>query len=167
MGETHPTFDHDDEHHRYARYREDLARVLPEHESGMMSAVLADPDTAMAESAVAGHVDRRAAQLLTDPDFPAWADTVTQVIGERRFLIRRLREWALLRSITTDEVWTADQVLGASDWFQREAVRIATSPTVLTLLADRGRTRRVRAAAARRIAPDRRRVAPNRGESTG
>ncbi len=140
----------DDEHQRYARYRRELTRVLPEHESDMISAVLGDPDKAMAQAAVVGHIDRRAAILLTEPGFHDWARTVAQTIGEREFVARRLREWALLRSISTGEEWTADQVRGASDWFQRKAVEIATSPTVLTLLAGQGRTRRVRAAAARR-----------------
>ncbi|WP_220135834.1 hypothetical protein [Nocardia gipuzkoensis] len=116
----------------------------------MISAVLGDPDKAMAQAAVVGHIDRRAAILLTEPGFHDWARTVAQTIGEREFVARRLREWALLRSISTGEEWTADQVRGASDWFQRKAVEIATSPTVLTLLAGQGRTRRVRAAAARR-----------------
>ncbi|BDT91330.1 MULTISPECIES: hypothetical protein [Nocardia] len=150
MSDLDPAFD-DDEHQRYARYRQELSRVLPESESDMVRVVLGDPDTAMAEAAVVGHLDRRATELLTAPAFPEWAHTIGQVIGEREFVVRRLREWALLRSIRTGEEWTADQVCGASDWFQRKAVDLTTSPAVLALLADKGRTRRVRAAAARRM----------------
>lgn len=151
MSDLDPAFD-DDEHQRYARYRQELSRVLPESESDMVRVVLGDPDTAMAEAAVVGHLDRRATELLTAPAFSDWAHTIGQVIGEREFVVRRLREWALLRSIRTGDEWTADQVCGASDWFQRKAVDLTTSPAVLALLADKGRTRRVRAAAARRMA---------------
>ncbi|MGY1946469.1 hypothetical protein [Nocardia asiatica] len=151
-GERDPAVDDDDGHQRYARYRQELAWVLPEGESGMIEVVLGDPDTAMAEAAVVEHLDRRATELLSASEFLDWAHTIGQVIGEREYLVRRLREWALLRSIRTGEAWTADQIRGASDWFQRKAVDLATSPAVLALLADQGRTRRVRAAAARRTA---------------
>ncbi|WP_455361751.1 hypothetical protein [Streptomyces sp. SYSU K21746] len=40
---------------------------------------------------------------------------------------------------------------GASDWFQRSAAAIVTSPEALKLLAERGRTRRVRNAASRQL----------------
>ncbi|MGK8488268.1 hypothetical protein [Nocardia asiatica] len=132
-GEMDPEVDDDDEHQRYARYRQELGRVLPEGESGMIEVVLGDPDTAMAEAAVVAHLDRRATELLDAPGFPDWAHAIGQVIGEREYLVRRLREWALLRSIRTGEEWTADQVRRASDWFQRKAVDLATSPAVLAL----------------------------------
>ncbi|WP_455361752.1 hypothetical protein [Streptomyces sp. SYSU K21746] len=53
----------------------------------------------MAASAVGRHLDRRAADLLTEPRFTAWAQTMTEVIADRDFLARRLREWTLLRTI--------------------------------------------------------------------
>jgi hypothetical protein len=46
---------------------------------------------------------------------------MTQVIADREFLTRRLREWTLLRAIATDDAWTAEDVVSASDWFQRKA----------------------------------------------
>ncbi|GAA4595938.1 hypothetical protein GCM10023194_66760 [Planotetraspora phitsanulokensis] len=142
----------DDEHQRFARYLQDLAQVREENEVDLVSVVLRDPDATMAQSAVVRHLDNRAARLLTDAGFPDWAHSMATVIGEREFLIRRLREWTLLRSITMGDPWTPEDLATASDWFQRNAAETLTSPAALTLLAGEGRTRRVRAAAGRRIA---------------
>jgi hypothetical protein len=142
----------DDEHQRFARYLQDLAQVRADNEADLVSVVLRDPDAAMAQSAVVRHLDYRAAQLLTDRGFPEWARTMATVIGEREFLTRRLREWTLLRSVTLGDPWAEEDLTAATDWFQRNAAQTVTSPAALTLLASEGRTRRVRAAASRRIA---------------
>ncbi|WP_330242963.1 MULTISPECIES: hypothetical protein [unclassified Streptomyces] len=107
----------------------------------------------MADSAVGRHLDRRAADLLTDPRFTAWAQNLTEVIADRDFLTRRLREWTLLRSIAQGKPWVAQELISASDWFQRVAAttQIVPSPEALMLLAERGRTRRVRDAASRQL----------------
>lgn len=118
-----------------------------------MAAVLRDQDTAMANSAVGRHLDRRAADLLTDGKFTAWAQTLTEVIADRDFLTLRLREWTLLRTIALGEPWTAEELTGATDWFQRmaAATQIAPSPEALRLLTERGRTRRVRNAVSQQL----------------
>ncbi|WP_280404336.1 hypothetical protein [Nocardia brasiliensis] len=139
------------EHLRYARYLNELAQTSAQTELATMGVVLEDPDTVMAESAIVHHIDRRAARLLTDEAFPDWAARVAEVIDGRAFVARRLREWILLRAVSTGQAWTAEEILDASDWFQRSAAEIISCPPVRALLADRGRTRRVRAAAGRRI----------------
>ncbi|MGV9267929.1 hypothetical protein ACWDRR_25080 [Kitasatospora sp. NPDC003701] len=87
------------------------------------------------------------------------------MIGDRPFLTRRLRGWTLLRAVAPDEPWTARELTGAADRFRRtaSAERIATSTSTSTstsaststdalgLPAERGRTRRVRNAASRRL----------------
>ncbi|MEU9084033.1 hypothetical protein [Streptomyces sp. NPDC048357] len=147
------------EHRRYARYLELLEGVPEAEEAGLVAAVLRDDCVSMAESAVNRHLERRAAQLLTDAHFPDWAEMTAAVIGDRAFLSRRLREWILLRAIALDEPWTADEVTDASDWFQRTAAaaQAVTSPEALAVLAEHGRTRRVRNAATRRLQPPRQR----------
>ncbi|MFI7615853.1 hypothetical protein ACIBP6_32005 [Nonomuraea terrae] len=142
----------DDEHQRFARYLQDLAQVHQENEADLVSLILRDSDATMAQSAVARHLDHRAARLLADARFPGWAYTVATVIAEWEFLTRRLREWTLLRSITMGDPWTAEDLTTASDWFQRKAAETLTSPAALTLLISAARTRRVRAAASRRMA---------------
>ena len=141
------------EHRRFARYLHALEAVAETGEADLVAAVLRDRDTAMAESAVGRHMDRRASELLTDPAFTGWAHAMAEVIAERDFLTRRLREWSLLRSIVLGEPWAVEKVTGASDWFQRLATttQIVSSPDALRMLADHGRTRRIRNAASRRL----------------
>lgn len=141
------------EHRRFARYLQALETVAETAEADLVAAVLRDSDATMADSAVGRHLDRRAAQLLTNQVFTAWAQTMAEVIAERDFLTRRLREWSLLRSIVLGEPWATEDLTGATDWFQCTATttQIATAPDALRLLAEHGRTRRVRNAASRRL----------------
>ncbi|MEU8678693.1 hypothetical protein [Streptomyces sp. NPDC048560] len=141
------------EHLRFRHYLRALDGVAEADEADLVTTVLRDPVMSMAESAVNHHVERRVAQLLTDPTFTAWAQMMATVVADRSFLVRRLNEWTLLRAIALREPWTAEDLTGASDWFQRTAttVEIVTAPEVFSLLAERGRTRRVRNAASRRL----------------
>ncbi|MFH9764138.1 hypothetical protein ACH4MJ_33800 [Streptomyces anulatus] len=141
----------EDEHQRFARYLHDLAVVPDEDEADTLTRILRDSDTTMAQSAIVRHLDRRAALLLTDDGFTAWAREMAEISAQREFLTRRLREWTLLRTITAGEPWSSEEVTTGSDWFQRKAVEALSSPAVLTLLAEAGRTRRVRADASRRL----------------
>lgn len=140
------------EHWRYARHLESLAAVSGEPaEAETVAAVLRDPDSVMAESAVVTHLDRRAARLLADEAFPAWAQAVGTAIGGRTFAARRLREWILLKAITRGESWSPTELLAASDWCQRTAARSLHADDALRLLAAGARTRRVRNTAAQRL----------------
>ncbi|XQE77730.1 hypothetical protein ACN24L_01425 [Streptomyces microflavus] len=138
------------EHGRYRRYLQALDGVAETDEADLVTTVLRDPVMSMAQAAVNHHLERRAAQLLTDPAFTAWAQMMATAVADRSFLTRRLSEWTLPRAIALDEPWTAEDLTTASDWFQRTAstAQIVTSSEVLSLLAERGRTRRVRNARA-------------------
>ncbi|KJK47756.1 MULTISPECIES: hypothetical protein [unclassified Streptomyces] len=140
------------EHRRYTRHLETLAATPgPSAEAEAMAAVLRDPDRVMAESAAVTHLDRRAAVLLADDAFTAWARAMSAVLAGREFPERRLREWSLLKAVTRGEPWSAAELTGASDWCQRTAVRLLGSYRALELLAADARTRRVRNAAAERL----------------
>ncbi|GAB3910748.1 hypothetical protein [Microbispora bryophytorum] len=146
----------EDEHQRFNRYLQQLEDVCREDEAELVRVILRDPDEVMAQSAVARHLDRRSRQLLTDPGFDDWFHAMATEVAEHEFLVRRLHDWMLLRSIAVNAPWRPEDVLAASDWFQRTAVQILTSPAALRLLASDGRTRRVRTAADRRLAEQRR-----------
>ncbi|MFD5148778.1 hypothetical protein [Streptomyces sp. NPDC058401] len=140
------------EHWRYARHLENLAAVSGQPgEAEAVAAVLRDPDLVMAESAVVTHLDRRAAGLLADEAFPAWAQAIGAALGGRTFAARRLREWTLLKAVTRGEPWSAAELLAASDWCQRTAAQYLHADQALRLLAAGARTRRVRNAAAQRL----------------
>jgi hypothetical protein len=137
------------EHERYARYLLEFANVADDDEPELVRAVLTDPDRVMAESAIVRHIDLRAAALLATPGFPAWAARMGELVADLRFPARRLREWVLLRAVTLDEGWRESDLTSASDWLQRRACAEPAARAALTVLAEQGRTRRVRAAALR------------------
>ncbi|MFF0298578.1 hypothetical protein ACFYST_33850 [Kitasatospora sp. NPDC004614] len=140
-----------DEHIRWARYLTEFAEASSQDVAALIARVLTDPDTAMANSAVREYLDGRAAALLTDPGYPAWRDEMTGPVAAGEFVSRRLREWTLLRAVTLDEPWDAEELLAASNWCQLHAAQTATVGTVVAALAEGGRTRRIRNAAKLRL----------------
>lgn len=140
-----------DEHVRFARYRRAFAEVSPEDAAGLAARVLTDPEPSMASCAVCEYLNRRAAELLTEPDFPAWHRELAGAVAADPFSVRRLRDWALLRRITLGEPWEEGQLLAAENWLQERLAEESSAPAVLNVLADRGRTRRTRNIAASRL----------------
>lgn len=141
------------EHLRFARYLSALETVPEDEEARLIVEVLRDTDARMASNAVVRHLDRRAAALLTGDRFAAWVHFMTGLTDEQPFLRRRLDEWTRLRTVVLDQAWTAEELTTGSDWLQRAVVDTPTAvpPEALRLLAERGRTRRVRAAARTRL----------------
>ncbi|CAL9636610.1 hypothetical protein [Streptomyces sp. enrichment culture] len=137
-----------DEHRRFADYLDELRRVGDADEMGLVRRVLADPVPAMARSAVLRHLDRRAADLYAGPAYEQWAQACAQAVHDDDFLTRRLCEWSLFRAVVLRLPWQQDDLSAASDWLQ---LKIAADPgastEALELLADRGRTKRIRATA--------------------
>ncbi|WP_328407308.1 hypothetical protein [Nocardia sp. NBC_00403] len=140
-----------DEHARWMRYQHALTTVPDTGEPALVTAVLDDSDQVMAQSAVVGHIDRRAIALLDEPGYPAWAQAMTDAVEEYPFIVQRIHEWSLLRAITLSEPWQPDALISSSDWLQRKVSRSMTSPQALTILAGAGRTRRVRNTAERNL----------------
>ncbi|WP_224284862.1 hypothetical protein [Streptomyces sp. LS1784] len=140
-----------DEHVRFARYRRAFADVAPEDAAALAARVLTDPERSMASCAVCEYLDRRAAELLTDPGFPAWRRELADVVAADAFAVRRLRDWALLRAMTLDEPWEEEQLLAAENWLQAHLAEKSPAVPVLSLLAESGRTRRSRNIASSRL----------------
>ncbi|MEV7602315.1 hypothetical protein AB0O91_33585 [Kitasatospora sp. NPDC089797] len=145
-----------DEHVRLAHYRRALAEAAPQDAAAVVARVLADPDPAMAGGAVCEYLDRRAAELLTGPEFPSWKDGSAVAAAADAFAVRRLDEWALLRAMTLGEPWAEERLLAASNWLQLHAAGTCPARACLTVLAEHGRTRRIRALAAGRLGTSRR-----------
>ncbi|MFD7324204.1 hypothetical protein ACFV9D_24410 [Streptomyces sp. NPDC059875] len=140
-----------DEHVRFARYRRAFDEVAPPDAAALIAQVLTDPDKGMANSAVCAYLDRRAAELLTDPGYPAWRLEMTGPVGGDDFSTRRLNEWTLLRAMTLNEPWDAENLLAASNWLQLLTAEKSSATTVLEVLAESGRTRRIRNIAGSRL----------------
>ncbi|MEU4876884.1 hypothetical protein [Streptomyces sp. NPDC021608] len=158
------------EHARFAAYLDALDRVPAAEEASLVRRVLTDEDVTMARSAVVRHLDRTAAAFpratADDESWHAWTEAMGTAVGKDAFLTTRLGEWTLLRALTTPSdarariappatpgTAGAIQALGtASDWLQRRLVEAPdASPQALGFLAEHGRTKKVRAAAANRV----------------
>ncbi|MCX2184129.1 hypothetical protein KV205_26885 [Streptomyces sp. SKN60] len=151
------------EHLRFAAHLRALERVSDADEADLVGEVLADPDRTMAQSAVLRHLDRRAADLHHEPAYEPWAASMTRATLHHPFLTRRLREWSLLRALTLGQRWHQDALLDSSDWLQHRAAT-GSNTGALEVLADRGRTQRIRATARTTLEQQRRsrRAAPRR-----
>lgn len=133
------------EHARYADHLQALRRVEPADEERLIRAVLTDPDLTMARSAVLHHLDRSATELHRTPAYEPWSESMTRATAADPFLTTRLQEWTLLRAITLSHPWHPSALTEASNWLQRKLTESPDTPTpALTLLAEHGRTRKVR-----------------------
>ncbi|HVK22009.1 MAG TPA: hypothetical protein VM677_11670, partial [Actinokineospora sp.] len=126
-----------DEHLRFEWYRD----ALPVDERVFLEHVLRDPDEAMAVAAVVSRIEAKARSA---PDYCEWAETVAPAVARVDFVRERLSEWRLLRDVVEGRAVDHAAVLAASDWAQRKLAAIADGD-LLVLLAEHGRTRRVRA----------------------
>ncbi|WP_331743816.1 hypothetical protein OH809_43915 (plasmid) [Streptomyces sp. NBC_00873] len=138
------------EHERFAEYLHALAMVSDAEETALVAAVLGDPDQVMAQSAVVRHLDARAATLHRDPEFCTWARRMAAAVDLHPFAAQRLREWSLISAIALNAAWGPHELVAASDWSQRKVAESTTSFEALAILAQSGRTRRVRNTASAR-----------------
>ncbi|MCQ8195055.1 hypothetical protein [Streptomyces rugosispiralis] len=106
-----------DEHVRFAACLDALGRV-------------ADPD----------EVDL-VRRVLTDPD-----QTMAQATSDHLFLVQRLRAWALFRAVTLNLSWSPDGLPASSNWLQLKTAA-GTNTEVIGVLAEAGRTKRIRSTA--------------------
>ncbi|GGR40543.1 hypothetical protein [Streptomyces aurantiogriseus] len=141
------------EHARFAEYLRALGEVSPAEEADLIRHILTDPDRQMARSAVIRHLDRRAPAVHEAGEaWESWAEPLREVMGKDPFLVTRLQEWTLLHTLTlSDRPWAPAALASASDWLHRRLTETPDVPApVLAFLAEHGRTRRIRTAAARR-----------------
>ncbi|MEU2915379.1 hypothetical protein ACFYM3_10065 [Streptomyces massasporeus] len=131
------------EHARFAAYLVALEQVADADEIELVDGVLADPDPVMARAAVVRHLDRRAARLCPEPAWEEWAEAMARVVVRHPFLVRRLREWSLFRAVALRLPWHPGDLLASSDWLQLQTAAGA-SPEALGVLAESGRTKRIR-----------------------
>jgi hypothetical protein len=135
------------EHLRFAAYLNELAQATDTDEIALVHSVLTDPDQTMAQAAVLRHLDRRAADLHPGPAFQPWAEAMSRAAQGHPLLARRLREWTLLRALQVGQPWHHQALLTSSDWLQRHAATTTSNIEALQLLAERGRTKRIRTTA--------------------
>ena len=131
------------EHVRFAAYLSALEQVSDADEVDLIREVLTDPDQTMAQSAALPHLDRRANDLCPEAAYEPWATSMAQATATRPFLAQRLQEWALFRAVVLGQPWRPDALLDSSNWLQLKAATTSNTDAV-RLLAERGRTKRIR-----------------------
>lgn len=140
------------EHARFHGYIRALSQVAAPNERDLVRAVLADPDHAVAQSAIIRHIDHTAEHLGSGERYAQWHERIAPVVEDHELLRRRLEEWALFNAITNEKnTWSTADLTNASNWLQRKVAERAHSPQALASLAEHGRTNRVRATARSRL----------------
>ena len=115
-----------------------------------------DPGEMASKTALVALVDTTAVQTTGPAEFQRWAAGLAPEIGlltvegHREFLHRRIRDWTLYLDIRSGHTPTSAELADASNWMQRILAEESTSPPVLALLAETGRTTKTRNIAANR-----------------
>jgi hypothetical protein len=143
--------DVNDEHARFDLYRSLLED--PHWRPGLLLCLALEPDPALATSVLASLLE-----LVAAEERPSIV-SAAPASGEE-FLGGRAHDLELLELLQDEpsageQPSVADETLASlidgSDWLQRRVAEAAVAPPVLSALADRGRTRKVRARAAARL----------------
>lgn len=131
-----------DGHARWELYRAALASDAAR--PGLLAAVVAEPDGALASAVVGEALER-----VPRDDREAWVLALAPSV--RAFSERRARELGILedlRSGAEAPVLDAELIGGWSDWLQLRIVAEVSDVSVLRALAESGRTKRIRRTAA-------------------
>ena len=140
--------DWSDEHNRLALYRSALDR-LPIRDSGdLLDLIGKDADHVMAEAVLAEAIDKVATTLSSLGEFDQWLHDVWEPDVAFTFPRRRAEEWRLYMRIQEDPAMDPAELQESSDWLQRRVATNSESHAALAWLAQHGRTKRTRAAAA-------------------
>ncbi|NRQ38842.1 hypothetical protein HII36_44525 [Nonomuraea sp. NN258] len=127
-----------EDHQRWALYdlaiREGVGRDL------LFRLLPLEPDLPMASSVVVQLVER------VDPEErAAWVGRIPP--EQRDYALRRVGELEIVDAVAAGELpagQVAQRLDGWSDWVQRRITECVRDPAVLEIMAERGRTRRVR-----------------------
>jgi hypothetical protein len=68
---------------------------------------------------------------------------MTGATTDHPLLAQRLREWSLFRAVTLKLPWQPDDLLASSNWLQLKTAA-GTNTEVIEVLAESGRTKRIR-----------------------
>lgn len=137
-----------DGHPRFHLYRTALAEGSGCDEATVLEVVGSDPDFAMREAVIVEHVGR-VAGAGGPSDLVRWAAAHESILAGHSYARRRVNEWLVVKRLQAGEAVPVTSYRDGSDWLQRTIVREVSRVDALSELASGGRTKRVRAAAAR------------------
>jgi hypothetical protein len=144
----------EDEHVRSAAYQRVIAVAAAstsrDGDRTLLETILRDPEPLTAKTAAVDLVDR-IAQRTTDPaEFERWSTAIAPSLdllateGNRRFVHQRIRDWLLYLSIEAGHAPTPAELAAVTDWMQRTLAEGSRSLPTLTVLAEHGRTKKIR-----------------------
>lgn len=143
-----------DEHVRTSAYHRVVAVVAcspsRERDRAIVATILRDPHEMGARTAVVALVDRIAMTASGPAEFRRWSAGLLPEIdrlmteGCRAFVHQRTHDWLFRLSIRDGHTATSAELAQVTDWMQRVLAEKSMSPALLALLADSGRTRKIR-----------------------
>lgn len=143
-----------DEHVRWRLYVDVIEAVTAAPRRGgdraIAAAILRDPEELVSKAAVVRLVDNVAAGAAGPAEFQRWAAELAPEIrrfaaeGHRAFVHRRIRDWTVRLAIESGRTPDAAELADTTPWMQRVLAEESTSSPVLAVLAESGRTRKIR-----------------------
>ncbi|WP_051165688.1 hypothetical protein [Amycolatopsis orientalis] len=147
-----------DEHVRSAAYRRVIAATVAPDPRRLAAVLVRDPEPLTAKTAVVELVDHLAGTTTDPAEFrrPAAgivAEADQLAPKDREFVRQRVLDWELWLATENGQAPSAADLAAASDWMQRRLADFASSPQVLALLGEHGRTQKIRNTARNRTIP--------------
>ncbi|WP_432040177.1 hypothetical protein [Streptomyces cucumeris] len=143
-----------DEHVRSSAYQRVVSVTASspsrDRDRAIVATILRDPIDIVSKTAVVALVDGIARRVTGPAEFRQWSAQLLpetdQLTTEayREFIRRRVDDWLFHLSIKDGQVPTPAELAEVTDWMQRRLAEYSTSPAVLALLAESGRTRKTR-----------------------
>jgi hypothetical protein len=152
----------EDEHVRSLLYRKVVAIAVASQSRAsdrtIVATILRDPVDLVSKSAVVEFMDAIAMKTADPAVFRQWAAGLRAETAQlaadatHTFISRRIDDWNVYLSIGAGRIPTSGELASTTHWMQRLLAERSTSPPVLALLADIGRTRKIRNIARHRAA---------------
>ncbi|MFB9928109.1 hypothetical protein ACFORO_36045 [Amycolatopsis halotolerans] len=145
-----------DERVRSAAYRRVISASGRADPRELAAVLVRDPEPLTAKTAVVDLVDHVAGETADPAEFRRRAAEIVEEadrlvpVKDREFVRQRVRDWELWLETENGRVPDVAGLASSSDWMQRRLADFSASPQLLALLAEHGRTRKIRNTAANR-----------------
>jgi hypothetical protein len=133
-------------------YVDAMTSMTPESAGQLLNVAVHDPDRAMSEATVVMFIDHAAAQIQSVARYSEWLDQHKRQFAHLEFASRRADEWRTAKDIEAGAPGSEYRLASASDWLQRKVAESSNSREAVAVLAEQGRTRRIRSIASERLA---------------
>lgn len=143
-----------DEHVRSRLYHKIIAEIAESqsrhNDRVIVATILRDPMELTSKTAIVYLVDNIAMRMTDPVEFQQWAAGLAPEIrlfkaeGHREFLHRRIHDWTIWLAIRAGRTPTSVELTDTTAWMQRIIAEKSTSLPILGVLAESGRTKKIR-----------------------